>query len=702
MINSIQELFQAVNELKERFSELGYASKHLVETSIKRSFKVEAQSQTLYAPLVGYCVSTLDPLALNRVRVFHPLLCKPDVKVKGLPFARNCTNTGGFDDAGGCWVPPAGSSVLIVCENGDRQMPIVIGTVWRKNRGPNASYFPYPIQEFYSLWKNDNYRGDGYLIGKTDGSQDYPPWDTENGNVNNFDNEKDIDKDPDAQQKITYPNIYGWKTPGKHYIKMVDGDYRCNNRWSRFELMSKTGHCIIMKDDWFHSSGEWANPKAACASSGTTDDSSCDKVSALLALNIGGNINPEGDFVSGDITGNTVNSTSGQCDGSPAPVKCSNPYAKRAEEARPYKGSVLPQNNKCELPQAGIFQQSVGGHQVVMDDSVNQPREGRINYKRVFDTGCDDKLKMKFYFKSATGHMLLFDDTEDDSRVRGKTNGIRLQSAAGNYFYLKDHTQSNCIAGNERGLEFGTTSGHVFEMNDSQNEHCSPTRKGFISQDDLQRTAELNPQPVSKAKNAYVQLRTGYGLMMRFDDGTSQEETQNQFIMLLAQPKPASTDSCIQPHMLLMQLEQNGGGFIQLSSGGSFVLHSRSNSLESVGSDDCPANKVTNVFGNYLVSAKKLLFTKSDTHLDLADKYIILGAGQDCPLDEEDATNTADQAANAAGTAVENATTTGQSQKSMGPCIFPLIIAKDPQVCPLTGFLHWTKYSDRVFASASN
>lgn len=701
MINTIEELFEAVNELQERFSEFGYSSKHFVETSIKRSFKIEAQSQTLYAPLVGYCVSTLDPLALNRVRVFHPLLSRADVKVNGLPFARNCTNTGGFDDAGGCWVPPAGSSVVIVCENGDREMPIVMGTVWRKNRGPNASSFPYPIQEFYSLWKNDNYRGDGYLIGKTDGSQDYPPWDTENGNVNNFDNEKDIDKDPDAQQKITYPNIYGWKTPGKHYIKMVDGDYRCNNRWARFEIMSKTGHWFIMKDDWFHPAGEWANPKGACVASGTVDDSSCDKISALLALNIGGTVDPEGDFVGGLVNGIPINSVTGKCTTSPVPVRCGNNYAKREEEARPYRGSVLPQNNKCELPQGGVHQQSVSGHQIVMDDAVNQPREGKVNYKRIYDTGCDDKLKSKFYFKSATGHMLLFDDTEDNAKIRGKRNGVRLQSAAGNYFYLRDDTQANCIAGNQRGLEMGTTSGHVFEMNDSNNEHCSPTRQGFISRDDLQRTADLNPNPVPKAKHAYVQLRTGYGLMMRFDDGTSQEETRNQFIMLLAQPKPASTDSCVQPHMLLMQLEENGGGFIQLSSGGKFVLHSRGDFLESIGTDECPGNKATSVFGNYLISAKNTLFTKSDTHLDLADRYIILGAGQDCSMDEEGAEDAASEAASAASAAVTTATETGQSQQSMGPCIFPLIIAKDPQVCPLTGFLHWMKYSDRVFASSS-
>jgi hypothetical protein len=699
-MKTLQKLSEAINELRDSIAELEFDSKNFVENAIKRSFKVEAQPQTLYAPLVGYCVSTLDPLSLNRVRVYHPLLSRADVAVKGLPFARNCTNQGGFDDAGGCWVPPAGSSVLIVCENGDRQMPIVLGTLWRKNRGPNGSSFPYPIQEFYSLWKNDNYRGNGYLIGKKDGSQDYPPWNTENTNINTFDNEQDIDKSPDAQKRITYPNIYGWKTPGKHYIKMVDGDYRCNNRWARFEIMSKTGHWLIMKDDWYHPSGEWANPLGACAASGNTDDSGCDPISALLSLNTTGRVNEEGEIINPQ-GGSTIGGSTGKCSASPQPIKCANPYSGREEECRPYRGSSLPQNNKCELPQSGVHQQSVCGHQSVMDDAVNQPREGRVNYQRVFDTGCDDKLKMKFYFKSATGHMILMDDSEDDPGIRGRRNGIRLQSAAGNYFYLNDHTLPGCIAGSESGLRMGTGSGHGLTMNDNQNEHCSPTRKGFIGRDELGREAELDPNPKPKAKNAFVQLRSGYGLFLRFDDGTSQEETKNQFIMLAAEPKPASTDPCVQPHMLLMQLDEAGGGFVQLSSGGSFALTSRKSLMETVGTPDCPADKQSLIFGNYLMSAQKVVFTKCETHLELADKYIILGAGQDCPLDQGNAEDSANASANAANASVDAANTTRTSQTSMGPCIFPLIIAKDPQVCPLTGFLHWTKYSDRVFASSS-
>ncbi len=702
MLQQLIDMANRIAALEERFGQGNYATERKLESSINRSFRIEAQSQTLYAPLVGYCVSTIDPLNLNRVRIYHPLLCQPDVKVSGLPFARNCTNTGGIDDCGGSWVPPAGSSVLIVCENGDRQAPIVIGTVWQKNRGPQASKFPYPIDEFYKLWRLENYRGDGYLFGKTDGSQAYPPWSSESMNNQDFDNEKDIDKDPDAQQKITYANIYGWKTPGKHYIKMVDGDYRCNNRWARFEIMSKTGHWFIMKDDWFHPSGDWANPKGACDASGSVDDSTCDSVSALLSLDISGVEDTSGNFTGQEVgSGGVVGSSAGRCTGSPLPpAQCSNPYAKRYEESRPFRGSALPMRNKMELPQSGIHSQSVCGHQWSMDDAVNQPREGRINWRRVFDTGCDDKLKCKFYQKSATGHMVLLDDTEDDPQIRSKRNGIRIQSANGNYLYFRDHTTAGCIAGDKRGIKMGSTSGHELEFNDNGNEQCAPTRRGFINKDDLGREADLDPRPIKKAKQAFIQMRSGYGLLLRMDDSTSQEETRQQFIMLAAIPKNA-TGCNDQPHTLLMQLEQGGGGFVELTSGGKFVLSTRGDSLEGVGTDSCPANKLTNVFGSYLIAAKNFLFTKSVVHLDLADKYIILGAGQDCPIDDDNAEDQGDEATAGAAAAVDEANASGQSQENKkGPCIYPIIIAKDPQVCPLTGFIHWMSYSNRVLASS--
>jgi len=458
----------------------------------------------------------------------------------------------------------------------------------------------------------------------------------------------------------------------------------------------------------------------------TTKERKCDQISALLALQVKGDVDEAtGDFVfnpvdplgklalgSNSIENIPVNEqgklqlnseTSAKLSSVSAnpPIRCSNPYSKREEECKPYKGSSLPQNNKMELPQSGIHIQCVSGHQIAMDDAVSVPVEGKISWKRKFNSGSENKLKGKFYIKSSTGQMLLFDDTEDISEVRGARNGIRLQSATGNYLYFNDHTLPDCKAGEERGVFLGSTSGHALEMSDNGNEQCSPIRKGKISVDDLGREADLDPQIVRKAKGAFVQLSTGYGLMLRMDDGSSQEETTNQFIMLAATPKN-DIDGCNnQPHTLLMQLDNSGGGFVQLSSGGSMMITSTRHSMESVGTEDCVANKITQVFGSYLISSEEIYFLKSKTHLDLADKYIILGAGQGCELDEGNAENSGDQALLSAAQAVVDANLTGESQQSTGPCIYPLIIAKNPQVCPFTGFIHWTEYSNTVLGSSN-
>lgn len=674
-MKAIKDLESRIAALEEHIREMSHNSKRVIESSIKRGFKIEAQAQTLYAPLVAFCVSTIDPLKLNRVRIFHPLLSEPDVKVRALPYARACTNQGGFDDCGGSWVPPAGSSVVVVCENGDRQAPIYIGTVWHKNRGPAGALFPYPCDEFYKIWRQEGSRGAGYLLGATDGSQVYPPWDTESNNGINYDSDRDIDLDPDAQLKITYPNIYGWKTPGKHMIKMVDGDHRCNNKWSRFEIASKY-NWMMFKDDWYHPAGEWANPKGVGGASGTIDSSECDQVSALLSLDVSGSEDESNNFTGQQIGSGTEEAGDSEvsCKQAPGDVAAANPYFKRQEECRPYKGAPTPQNNKCELRQSGAQIQSGSGHQMVMDDSVNQPQEKRINWQREFDFGCDNIFKGKFFLKSATGQKIGMNDSEDEPELRGQNNGIELESATGNYVRLNDHTLQGDIAGTRRGVDIGSSSGHSLRMCDEGNEQASPTRRE-------------GGRPDPKAKAAFVQMRSGYGLLFRMDDSTSQEDTRNQFIMLTASPK--TTSACNGPHTLLMQLDAGGGGFVELASGGKYILASKGDSLESVGTEECGANKLMSVFGNYLLNAKGVIVTKSTTNLHVADNYIILGAGTGCGgLNAENAEGAAEEAAAAAA-----------SGQGGGPCIIPIIIAKEPKVCPFTNFIHWEKFSMTVFAS---
>ena len=65
--------------------------------------------------------------------------------------------------------------------------------------------------------------------------------------------------DVNEQKKITYPNIYGFKTPEKHMFKMVDGNAKCNRRWKRLEVQSGGGNYMIFKDDHLHYGGQWGN-----------------------------------------------------------------------------------------------------------------------------------------------------------------------------------------------------------------------------------------------------------------------------------------------------------------------------------------------------------------------------------------------------------------------------------------------------------
>jgi hypothetical protein len=82
-----------------------------------------------------------------------------------------------------------------------------------------------------------------------------------------------------------------------------------------------------------------------------------------------------------------------------------------------------------------------------------------------------------------------------------------------------------------------------------------------------------------------------------------------------------------------------------------------------------------------------------------SQKFILLGAGKDCEvINEEEAKN----AVESANSEVANSTEVAK-EKEMGPCWFPVIVAKCPRKCPFTGWIHWTEksMSDRVIASAS-
>jgi len=172
-------------------------------------------------------VSTNDPLKEGRVRYFCPFLHNPEQTIDELPYANPISSMGGFDDSGLSWVPPVGSTIALLFERGERQAAYYIGTIWSRDRGPDKeNNFNYNnIPEFDELYIG---RGENYHIGPKDGSQSLPPWNTESYNGKDIDSTEEIETDPESIKKAAYPNIYGFKTPQKHMVKMVDGNYKCN------------------------------------------------------------------------------------------------------------------------------------------------------------------------------------------------------------------------------------------------------------------------------------------------------------------------------------------------------------------------------------------------------------------------------------------------------------------------------------------
>lgn len=553
----------------------------------KTYLDLPAQAETLYGIRLALCVDTHDPLSQGRVRFYSPALHNKNTPIKALPYARPVANLGGFDDSGGTWVPPAGSTLVLMFENGDRDAPYYIGTTWTRDRGPGGQNWDYPMQEFEKY--HQGHRG-GYTIGAQDESQVFPPWNSESNNIKDYDSITDFDQDTNAHKKITIPHIAGLKTPQKHRIKMDDGNYDCNFRWKRMEMVSGDGVGMLFKDDHLHPSGQWLHPSCGCENSGTLEDCV-------------------------DDDGNPTEKT--DCGAAHNTSECANEFAKRQEECRPYIGPGNPQNNKVDLPQSGLAFWSRSGNIFHMDDSVVEP-QGIPGWERVtkpFDYGCQNIYQGKIFVDSAHGHHFEMNDHETDPQLRSDKNRIKFETGCGHRFEMNDHTVAGGIAGEKRAITLQSTSDHLFEMVDGQNEQQVETRKGGNT-------------PVAKAKKGYVRLRTGYGLSILLRDDNSQETTQSQFIEILA-PQKDNTERG--PHIFRMQEKATEEGLVFLRAGGTFVGIAVDDWVEQIGTEETsPAFKFTKVMGSYVIDTDEFYYNHSDTTLLMAEKFVIVGAGRDC------------------------------------------------------------------------
>ena len=628
------------------------------------------QAQTQFGLYTALCIGTIDIWKQNRIKFYTPIFHRPDTQVTQLPYAHAVSSMGGFDDCGLTWVPPAGSTIVLLFEHGDRNCPYYIGTVWHRNRGAFNSNqldstnspqqirnFGYPIKEFQDIWEG---KRTGYLVGPNDGSQVFPPWNTENYNGFDLDSINDFATNPEAQRLITYPHIYGFKTPEKHMIKMVDGDPKCNRKWKRFEIMSSRGNWIMMKDDHLHYAGQWANPK--CGGSIIDGITSCveDEITQEQIFDATNGNSSENPFVEvNDVTpksGKKYEETSCQLinqkfnrsnkkiiGGHPntghEETKYSdkssskrsqigaNPYFKNEYECRPYRGAGTPQNNICDLPQTGIQIMSISGHTFLMDDSVEEP-SGDPTFDKEFDFGCNDKYVGRTYWKSATGHSIEMSDVESPegeqgSNLRGEYNYIRLLSATGNKIELNDHTvsQPNCVgcppntAGNQRGIHLQSTSNHTIDMVDEGNEQCSPCRRE-------------GGTAIPKAKKAFVRIRTGYGLEMLFNDESSQEITQSQHIQIFC---PQKDNEVRGQHIMRFQEAPTGPGLVFLRVGGNYYCQTYDAHVTVVGDPELnPSDLEEIVTRDNIVFTQEIYLNICETsHVFYAKDSILLLAGRD-------------------------------------------------------------------------
>jgi hypothetical protein len=630
LMDVIDEIQSRVASIEGRFSEMGYTTKTLVQTEIKTRWKVPAQALTLFGLQLAICVDTIDPWGQGRVRWFSPHLLNPENTVTQLPWATPISAMGGFDDSGLNWVPPAGSKLCLIFENGERDKAFYIGTTWDRDIGPTGNHaWDYPMPEYDKI--HDGTRG-GYVSGKNDGSQNFPPWNTTNYNHPDIDDISQFRDSPDAQIKITYPHRYGFKTPQKHMVILDDGNYKCNHRWSRIEMQTGCGGTLLFKDDNLHPSGQWLDPECECESTG--DVSICN-----------------------DADGNPTANAFYQKDF----PECANPFHKHSSECRPYKGVGTPQNNRIDLPQSGFQIISISGHTLYANDEVEQPFDREVNWwgesfgssnsplDRTaglwdFKFGETDKCLCETGWISTTGHKIWMNDVEIETNIRSEENGIFLKTATGNYIAMNDHTTScqgsDGQAGAMRGIFMQSTSDHTFEMADVDNLQCMARKEGGI--------------PENSATNAYVKLRTGYGLeLMMADFNTQEEECQRQFIQLFC----PQYDVCSGPHFIRMQ-EDPEAGQIQVRAGGDYVLTTSMDYYAVIGTDKesaptgfnvpinqgdipsewsqfcfggCkgPRNWITVVSRNSFHASCAFYLNVAETHLFQAKNAIYLLAGED-------------------------------------------------------------------------
>ena len=258
----INDLQYEIDELKEKIfnleKERGNIPKAL--TPFKRSERAAARAHgrawvpmPLYGAHLGVCVETRDPWKMGRIMVYCPVIhnlrnSADNLNESDLTWASPCSAFGSIDDMGAIFIPPEGSAVVLIFENGHRDSIYYLGSTWvpKKSSPGNDKYAFNPQRESHrwggrrdgdvetgltnSLlpqWNNESYYGNDL---KPEGSFSVVAQDTQNipafsSKSESRSGESGGNYSTEGWRSRDIPHMYGIKTPEKHFILFDDGSY---------------------------------------------------------------------------------------------------------------------------------------------------------------------------------------------------------------------------------------------------------------------------------------------------------------------------------------------------------------------------------------------------------------------------------------------------------------------------------------------
>lgn len=506
-------------------------------TPFNRNIKAATMAQgrawtpmPLYGVHLAICVDTRDPWKDNRIMIYcpviHNLKNSSFLSESTLDWASPCSPFGSIDDVGCCFIPPEGSTVLIMFEGGDRSSPYYIGSTWIPAKAdPETDEGDFsPSRERYR-WGSGGQRNGDVKNGKINSL--FPPWNNESyygddlkpegtltadetvGGLNiNANDTQNIQVVGELEQTRTgvsgdgystqgwrsrdIPNIYGIKTPEKHFLQFVDGSFERERKlWGkRLVLQSSKGNILIFKDD---------------------NDQTAEEIFEHQYWD----------------SFNDSLSTGGQ------------PFSK--------VGNL----HSVELNHTGVQLQSLGGGRLIIDDKIQgdlSPNQN--NWVNGFPSSPESGqllYRTMVRLESHTEHRItLSDHNEIQTNIRSPRDGIFLSTACGHFIGMIDHTSLEGKADTDRKIQIQSTSGHKLEMKDYQCSIQSPGTRAIgryagvgqrgYRDDGVYDSPNSKPDGQGLGERVCIKMTSGFGQFLLFEDGSNQQRPTEQYILLSNAP----------------------------------------------------------------------------------------------------------------------------------------------------------------------